>query len=286
NEPRWLWLLCLSLVVMRCQPLRRALAIYEDKMNTVDVMREYNEFERKRINSFNGVKKTDSNLTKFVSNDRHGSYISFFSFDESLTESIVKEQLAYFNKRNLCFEWKTYSTDKPSNIGDVLIANGFEKEASESFMVLDLSKTAGESFDESQITEVSDSVGIRDAIRVQEQVWGGDFDWQYNYLLRLKEHSPDSVSIYVVYVNDQPVTSAWLTFNGSSPFAGIWGGSTIEEFRGNGYYSLLLNKRIAEAKSKGVKYLIIDASDMSKPIVSMRGFEIVATTTGYTSPNS
>ncbi|EGQ9437270.1 exlusion protein FxsA [Vibrio cholerae] len=24
-EARWLWLLCLSLVVMRCQPLRRAL---------------------------------------------------------------------------------------------------------------------------------------------------------------------------------------------------------------------------------------------------------------------
>ncbi|EGR2831933.1 exlusion protein FxsA [Vibrio cholerae] len=26
NEPQRLWLLCLSLVVMRCQPLRRALA--------------------------------------------------------------------------------------------------------------------------------------------------------------------------------------------------------------------------------------------------------------------
>ncbi|TXY11423.1 exlusion protein FxsA [Vibrio cholerae] len=26
NEPRWQRLLCLSLVVMRCQPLRRALA--------------------------------------------------------------------------------------------------------------------------------------------------------------------------------------------------------------------------------------------------------------------
>ena len=104
--------------------------------------------------------------------------------------------------------------------------------------------------------------------------------------MSLKEQSPDSVSIYVVYVNGQPVTSAWLTFTGSSPFAGIWGGSTIKEFRGNGYYSLLLNKRIAEAKLKGVKYLIIDASDMSKPIVSKRGFEVVATTTGYTSPNS
>ncbi|RBM24503.1 exlusion protein FxsA, partial [Vibrio tarriae] len=27
-EPRWLQLLCLSLVVMRCQPLRRALELY------------------------------------------------------------------------------------------------------------------------------------------------------------------------------------------------------------------------------------------------------------------
>ncbi|TXX44365.1 exlusion protein FxsA [Vibrio cholerae] len=29
NEPRWLQLLCLSLVVMRCQPLRRALALFQ-----------------------------------------------------------------------------------------------------------------------------------------------------------------------------------------------------------------------------------------------------------------
>ncbi|GAD79187.1 GNAT family N-acetyltransferase [Vibrio ezurae] len=257
-------------------------------MDLADVMQEYNEFERKFGNSFNGTMKSDDNLTKFVSIDRHGSYISFFNFDENMTESIVKDQLAYFNKRNLCFEWKTYSTDKPSNIGEILLAYGFEQEDSESFMVLDLSKVVSEPepFDELQITEVSDSKGIYDAIKVQEQVWGRDFDWQYNYLMNLKKHSPDSVFIYVVYVNEQPVTSAWLTFNGNSPFAGIWGGSTIEEFRGNGYYSLLLNKRIAKAKSKGVKYLIIDASDMSKPIVSKRGFQVVATTTGYTSPNS
>ncbi|TXZ49550.1 exlusion protein FxsA, partial [Vibrio cholerae] len=29
-EPRWLQLLCLSLVVMRCQPLRRALCDFSD----------------------------------------------------------------------------------------------------------------------------------------------------------------------------------------------------------------------------------------------------------------
>ncbi|MGR5355694.1 GNAT family N-acetyltransferase [Vibrio chagasii] len=255
-------------------------------MNTTDVMQEYNEFERKRFNSFNGIKVTENNLTKFVSNDRHGSYISFFDFDESLTDSIVKEQLAYFKQRNLCFEWKTYSTDKPTNISAVLLENGFEQDEHESFMVLDLSKATCEHFDEGKITEVTDSKGIRDAIKVQEQVWGGDFEWHYNHLVSLKQQAPDSVSIYVVYVDDQPVTSAWIIFNGSSPFAGIWGGSTLEAFRGKGYYSLLLNKRIEEAKTKGVKYLTIDASDMSKPIVSKRGFEVIATTTGYTSPSS
>ncbi|MBO1401797.1 exlusion protein FxsA, partial [Vibrio cholerae] len=30
-EPRWLRLLCLSLVVMRCQPLRRALYCFSAK---------------------------------------------------------------------------------------------------------------------------------------------------------------------------------------------------------------------------------------------------------------
>lgn len=105
-------------------------------------------------------------------------------------------------------------------------------------------------------------------------------------MFKLKQQEPGSISIYVIYVDDHPVTSAWLTFNGNSPFAGIWGGSTVKAFRGKGFYSQLLNKRIAEAKSRGMKYLTIDASEMSKPIVEKRGFKVVATTTGYTSPNS
>lgn len=151
-------------------------------------------------------------------------------------------------------------------------------------MVLDLSTINDvnmAALNHSHLVEVTDNVGIRDAIKVQEQVWGDDFEWQFEYLCKLKTQNPESVSIYVLYVDGQPVTSAWLTMSSDSPFAGIWGGSTIETHRGNGYYSLLLNKRILEAKARGKKYLIIDASDMSKPIVEKYGFECLATTTGY-----
>ncbi|HFG1856219.1 TPA: hypothetical protein ACGF2M_003521, partial [Vibrio cholerae] len=34
-EPRWLQLLCLSLVVMRCQPLRRALCLIHKNQQVV-----------------------------------------------------------------------------------------------------------------------------------------------------------------------------------------------------------------------------------------------------------
>jgi len=253
-------------------------------MNTEYIMREYNEFERKSVNPFYGVQESDNDLTRLVSEDPDGSYISYFNFEENRADSIVKAQLEYFNQRNLSFEWKTYSTDTPANIGSVLLANGFKQQETETFMVLELSKTMNKPLDESLIQEVHDRKGIRDAMKVEEQVWGDNFDCLYAYLVKLKEHSPDSVSIYVISVNGKPVTSAWLIFNGNSPFASIWGGSTLKEFRGRGYYSLLLNKRINEAKARGVKYLIIDASDMSKPIVSKRGFKIIATTTAYTSP--
>ncbi|WP_087019283.1 GNAT family N-acetyltransferase [Thaumasiovibrio subtropicus] len=253
-------------------------------MNKIEIMREYNGHERQRINAFNGVLTSDKDLSKFVSEDRYGSYISYYRFNENQASTIVKQQLDYFNRRNVSFEWKTYSSDEPKNLPDCLLENGFTQEETESFMVLDLAMTDNIAVEESLITEVSDSQGIRDAIDVQEQVWGGDLEWQYRYLLALKKASPDSISIYVIYDNGQPVTSAWITFNGDSPFAGIWGGSTIQSHRGKGYYSLLLNKRIADAKTRGLKYLTIDASDMSKPIVSNRGFTVIATTTGYTSP--
>lgn len=253
-------------------------------MNIAKIMHDYNQFERKKLNAFNGEQVCEADLVKFVSNDVYGSYISYFCFSEQEAELKIDQQLAYFKQLGLNFEWKTYSTDQPENIGELLLAKGFTKEETESFMVLGLANAEETTSDEFALTEVSDSKGIRDAIDVQQQVWGGDLEWQYNYLLKLKTHSPQAVSIYVVYVDGKPVTSAWLTFNGDSPFAGIWGGSTLEAYRGRGYYSLLLNKRIAEAKERGKQYLIIDASEMSRPIVEKHGFKLVAKTTGYSSP--
>lgn len=253
-------------------------------MDTTQVMALYNQFERKTVNIANGYTEETDSLVKFISNDQFGSFISFYELDDLSAAEQIAKQLDFYQSMSLNFEWKTYSTDKPNNIGELLIKQGFEKAETESFMALELSEAEYLLNDSVAFAEVSDEQGIRDAITVQEQVWGGDFSWQYRHLLETKQSNPESVTIYVVYVDGAPVTSAWITFNGNSPFAGIWGGSTIKAFRGRGFYSMLLNQRIKEAKERGKKYLIIDASDMSRPIVEKHGFQFIATTTGYNSP--
>lgn len=247
----------------------------------MDVMHAYNEHERKIIQDIDGKVIETDEVVKFVSDNIEGSYISFFDVTEETAQAVIEREKAYFTERGQSFEWKTYCTDSPSNIGEILLSNGFEQEEPESFMALELSTVSERKVADCRIVEVADAKGIRDAVSVQEHVWGGNYDWQYTHLLNMKTQSPNDISIYVVYDDGKPVTSAWIVFNGEGPFAGIWGGSTLAGYRGRGYYSLLLNKRIHEAKARGKQYLIIDASDMSRPIVEKHGFVFISKTTPY-----
>ena len=114
-------------------------------------------------------------------------------------------------------------------------------------MVLDLARFAGRYADMTGVLKVSNLTGLQDAMAVQQQVWGGDLSAQLAHLARAMTHTPDDISVYVIYDQGQPVASAWIVYNGTSPFAGIWGGSTVEAYRGRGCYSALLYRRIDDA---------------------------------------
>lgn len=69
---------------------------------------------------------------------------------------------------------------------------------------------------------------------------------------------------------------AWVYFPKHSQFASLWGGSTVSGFRRQGLYTALLAVRAQEASARGVRYLTVDASDMSRPILEKFGFEVIA----------
>jgi predicted GNAT family acetyltransferase len=252
-----------------------------NKLNATKILNAYDVQER--INpSIPGFEKFKSaEIVKLVSPEQTGSIINYFNFEAKNAQKHIESELAFFKKLGRSFEWKVYSHDTPLNIGKVLTKCGFIADEPESFMVLDLDTINVVESGLEICTEVSDESGIRDAIRVQEAVWNKELTSHYNFLKNQKFSQPESIKIYVIYQQGQPVSSAWVTFNEGSEFAGIWGGSTLKAFRGQGLYSALLHTRILDAQKQGVKFLTIDASPMSRPIVEKHGFQLLSTTTPY-----
>ena len=77
------------------------------------------------------------------------------------------------------------------------------------------------------------------------------------------------------------VCSGRLAFVDGTEFAGIWGGSTLPQWRGRGIYRALTAARARAALDEGVRYIDSDCTDMSRPILERSGLVAVTTSTPY-----
>lgn len=68
-------------------------------------------------------------------------------------------------------------------------------------------------------------------------------------------------------------------------FAGLWGGGTVAAWRGRGIYRALIAHRARVAAAQGYRYVYVDASSMSRPILARLGFHALSITTPYVYEN-
>jgi GNAT superfamily N-acetyltransferase len=247
-------------------------------------MRQYIEFERRNFVSSFHTRSVHNGVLRFISDSEEGSCILHHQFTRGASVArVIEEQVESFKDLRKNFEWKVYATDEPATLAAELIKQGFREGPVESFMVLDLKVAPPELFSTSthDVRRITADAGVRDAVSVAERVWNEPMEDRFDALATQLHRSPESISIYVVYADDDPVSSAWINFNPTSPFAGLWGGSTVPDHRGRGCYQALLAERAREARARGVKFLTIDASAMSRPIVERFGFEWITDTRPY-----
>ncbi|WP_374689507.1 GNAT family N-acetyltransferase [Promineifilum sp.] len=244
-------------------------------MDVGQVLALYDREQRREIDYPDMRKDILPHLVRFV-RDRPGmSFVLYSDLDETTADAAIDEQIAYFRERDLIFEWKVYGHDRPADLVERLVARGFEAEEPDAIMVLDVEAAppallAPPAVD---VRRILDPAQLTEVAGILEKVWGEDFNWIYG---RLGSHMaiPGYLSIYVAYAGDVPASAGWIYFH-PGDFAGLWGGSTLEEYRGRGLYSALLAVRVQEARARGVRYLTIDAGEMSRPIVARHGFEVI-----------
>ena len=85
----------------------------------------------------------------------------------------------------------------------------------------------------------------------------------------------ERIQFYMAYADGVPACAAWIRFHPGTQFASLWGGSTLPAYRRRGLYTAVLSVRAQEARRRGYRFLTIDASPMSRPIVAKHGFQVL-----------
>lgn len=211
------------------------------------------------------------------------SFIVYSSLNADNADAVIEQEKAYMKALGHNIEWKCYSHDTPPDLGQRLIAAGFEPEEIEAIMVYDLDDPADKlkSLPTPNIRRIIDPDEVDGLLEVQRKVWGGDYTYLVADLSHDLRETPDQLSMYGAYVDDVLVSSAWVRFIPGSQFASLWGGSTLEQYRGQGHYTALMAVRAQEAARRGVRFLTVDASPMSRPILEKQGFRVISWANDY-----
>ncbi|WP_406213062.1 GNAT family N-acetyltransferase [Streptomyces canus] len=194
--------------------------------------------------------------------------------DESSADKAIAEQIAYYTGLGREFEWKLYGHDLPFDLGQRLRAAGFTAEPEETLMIaevadltLDVEPPEGIRF-----LPVTDRAGVDLVADVHEKAFGTDSSrLRHQLLARLDD--PDNVVAVVALAGDVPVSAARMELVPGTRFAGLWGGGTVESWRGRGIYRALVAHRARAAVERGYRYLQVDALATSRPILERLGFE-------------
>jgi GNAT superfamily N-acetyltransferase len=224
-----------------------------------------------------------------------GGFVSYESLEELGTveavDALIAETVDFFagHPEVERFEWKTRGHDWPPDLDRRLRAHGLEPEEVETVMVGEASYLAVDvdlppGVTVRRVDQLPDREAIiTEASEVAARIFGAGPSGaeMLDRLDRTKGLEQFWVAEATTGDGSQVVCSGRLVRVEGSEFAGIWGGSTLPEWRGKGIYRALTAARARAALAEGVRYINSDCTAMSRPILERSGLVAVTTTTPY-----
>ena len=181
-------------------------------------------------------------------------------------------------------EWKTRGHDHAPGLHEALLDNGFVAEETESIMIGRAQSLAVdvELPDGVSLRRVSDEVDVRAMCAMQ--AWPSatrrprSMRWPRPCSGGCAD---DGMELWVAEAHGRVVSAGRLEPVPDTAFAGVWGGATLEEWRGRGIYRALTAARARSALALGKTLMHSDSTEYSRPILERSGMLKVSTTTPY-----
>ncbi len=249
-------------------------------MATETLLALYDREQRREIRFANTEREETAHVVRVIDHANRRGAVLYSWLDESSADDVIEQELAYWRGRGYAVEWKLYGHDRPADLKERLAARGFQIGEAEAIMVLSLDEAPPTLWaaPTEKIVRVEEPAQVPAALAVQEDPLDGANHAEFVATIMAElSQSPEELSVYAVVAEDgQIAASAWIRFPQNTQFASLWGGNTRPAFRGRGFYRSLLAIRAAEARQRGFRFLTLDASPMSRPIVERLGFRLIA----------
>lgn len=216
------------------------------------------------------------------------SYRDLDGLTGAALDELINRTVAYFRDDTDVedFEWKTRGHDSPDDLAERLVAAGLHAEPMETVMVGEAAALAVRVEIPAEVTvrrlQISDASFVEDVRRMGAMLvaaFGGGPSG--DELIARMQRPGNHSELWIAEVDGEVVCAGRLEVVPGTDFAGLWGGATIEAWRGRGIYRALVAARACSALDRGVRFLQSDCTEMSRPILERSGLERVTTTTPF-----
>ncbi|MGH2932005.1 MAG: GNAT family N-acetyltransferase [Gaiellaceae bacterium] len=209
-------------------------------------------------------------------------YRDIAGLDGEELDVLIARQVRFFSERGERFEWKLHGHDRPADLPERLGAAGFVAEDTETVVIGRVDAVAAEPRlpDGVVIREVREPECFARIAELEESIWDRDHSW-VDDLAAERDADPEGLRVFIAEAGDLTVCAGWVRFPSATEFVTLWGGATLPAWRGRGIYRALVAQRATLAAERGRRYIEVDASDDSRPILERLGFVAVTTTTPY-----
>ena len=204
-----------------------------------------------------------------------GNLVGVSTLTEENADSVIAQVQGFFAKRNHMVGWWVNPSSTPSDLVIRLEAAGFSKVIEQAGQVL---------------TNMGREIKVNPVVTVRQATQEDRDD-----LIRLYANAyplPEEMAAiftdllplaaggghYLAFLDgvERPVSVASMFPFPNSTIAVMQGAATLSEYRGNGVYTALMAKRLADARALGMEAAILQADrTTSAPICAHLGFEEV-----------
>ena len=215
---------------------------------------------------------------------RYSTGISFFMLNAVIESLIppevaikkIKENITFFEKRQVPFMWMIGPSSSPKNMGELLIKSGFV-----------LNKLPGMAYNLKILGAERELLNKVEIIKVENvetlKVWNDVFltgfampknllsNFLYKAFSFMFLEDRHSASAFLAYFDGKPVASSFVFYEAG--VAGIYNVTTLEEARGKGIGTAITLVPLHEAKKLGYEIAILGSSEMALNMYKQMGFK-------------